>query len=118
MIKKYGFISNYYQTVIKNQILMKMVDVVNNPDRLPKKILDSKIKWDDSYGIVMKSLKLYKEVMHHNFDPPQSSPLVLHHTLPKHIDAIPIFSIIQHIDYHQLECLSQLKKPINIVNYR
>lgn len=52
--------------------------------------------------LVVRNLKHYKEIMKDNVDPMPYSSLALLHALPKHIDGIPPFNQIQHLDYHQL----------------
>jgi hypothetical protein len=94
------------------------LQILNSPTPLPKALKSPTIHWDDAYLLLVKCQRTYKDLMGQTLDPPVVSSLVLHHTLPKHLDSIPPFQQLQHLDYHHLESLVTLKKPLNIINYR
>lgn len=117
MYERYGFCSELYQSELLNCLMEEGIRIIAHPDPHPK-CIRNQYHWDDNYMLVIKNLSFYKEVMKDNIDPPSLSTMALHHALPKHIDSIPMFAQLQHLDIHQLECLLELKKPANIVNYR
>ena len=80
------------------------IKVIAQRDPQPKSTR-KQYHWDDNYMLVIKNLSFYKEVMKDNLDPPSLPAMALHHALPKHIEAVPAFAQLQHLDIHQLECL-------------
>jgi hypothetical protein len=63
-------------------------------------------------------MKHFEEVMAPCLDPPTNVQLAIPATIERHHEKLPPFSALQCFDFHAIDSLIKLKKPVNAFRYK
>ena len=114
---EYGFCSKLYQLGFLRLLVKRMHSVCLVPEPQPPRW--APFETDDPYlETVTRAAKYYEEVMFPCLDPPSNVQLAIPSTLERHHEKLPPFSALQHLDYHSIDSLVRLRKPVNVFRYK
>lgn len=74
---------------------------------------------DDPYQeTVTKCMRYYEETMAACLEPPSNVQLAIKSTFDRHHEKMPVFGSLQYFDFHSIQSLILLKKPVNSFRYK
>lgn len=74
--------------------------------------------WDPYHETVTAAREHYEYVMASALQPPSNMQLAMPSTLERHQEKLPTSPLLSAFDYHSIESLLCLRKPINSASYR
>jgi hypothetical protein len=114
---EYGFCSKLYQAGLVRLLVGRMYRACLTPEPQPPRWLP--FESDDPYmETVTKCSKYFEELMSPCLDPPSNVQLAIPSTFERHHEKLPPYAALQCFDFHAIDSLIRLRKPVNTFRYK